>query len=249
MYLGRRAEPVGNKKLHKMEIQRRQDALKMRLATVRPSIDNAPPKTLGIKPRNLKKEQLLEDRYSQIEHENRVLLSRMSGIMNKSAMDTVSEAWTYGHSLNRDRRRRELQRISEENLGILKRIQAVQPVYSAEKWEEERMLQEQLVEAISEYKGGPGGAGLIASASGSVSAPMRPRSRSPETLGGRGGPPLPSGGGPVAAPPPLSARGGMAGSGRAVMGLPLASPPVGAAAAAPISARGSARGDAGPPAY
>ena len=34
--------------------------MRARLAAVRPSIDNAPPKTMGIKPRNLKKEQLLE---------------------------------------------------------------------------------------------------------------------------------------------------------------------------------------------
>jgi hypothetical protein len=155
----------------------------------------------------------------------------MSEIMNKPALDTVSEAWTYGHSLNRDRRRRELARITEENLGILKRIQAVQPVYSAEKWEEERLFQEQLVEAICEYKGGPGGAGLIASASGSVVAGGvggRPRSKSPE--GAREGTAV------AAPPPPLSARGGgMAGSGRAVMGLPPAG-----------GALGSARGAGGP---
>ncbi len=65
--------------------------------------------------RNLKKEQQLEDRYATIEHENRLLLGRMSDIMAKPTMDTVSTAWQYGHSLNHSSRRKELLRITGEN--------------------------------------------------------------------------------------------------------------------------------------
>ena len=162
-------------------------------------------------------------------------------------MDTVSEAWTYGHSLNRERRRRELQRITEANLGILKRIQAVQPVYSADKWEEERLAQEALVEAICEYKDTPllapplfgGGVRRAGSAEGGI----RGRSISPEpgAGAGAGGPAFPGGYSGGAGAPLYSGRGGigsaggsgaLAGGGRAVMGLAMPGPPpaVGAAA-------------------
>ncbi len=57
------------------------------------------------------------ERYAQIEHENRILLSKMSDIVaGKSSVDCRAESAEYAHSLNREARRRELQRITEENL-------------------------------------------------------------------------------------------------------------------------------------
>lgn len=59
----------------------------------------------------------LAERYAQIEHENRILLSKMSDIVaGGGSVDHKSEAVEYSHSLNREARRRELQRITEENL-------------------------------------------------------------------------------------------------------------------------------------
>ena len=76
--------------------------------------------------RNLKREQMLEDRYSKIEHENRMLLGRMSEIMTRpqgggaaagaGGVDNVSTAWQYGRSLNTSNRRKEHARITEDNL-------------------------------------------------------------------------------------------------------------------------------------
>lgn len=117
-----------------------------------------PPKGFGEYRRNVKREQMMEDRYAQIEHENRLLLSKMSDIMQKGSMDNVSNAWQYGHSLNRTNRRKELQRITEENQQILRRIQGVQPFYNHWKWEEEAIKAEKLAESISEYKHRPTGA-------------------------------------------------------------------------------------------
>jgi Hemingway/CFA97 len=60
---------------------------------------------------------LFSERYAQIEHENRLLLSKMSDIVaGKSAVESKTASGEYGHSLNREYRRRELQRITEENL-------------------------------------------------------------------------------------------------------------------------------------
>lgn len=102
----------------------------------------------------------LTDRYAKIEHENRLLLTKMSDIMTRrGAVDNVSTAWQYGRSLNRSTRARELRRITEENLRILHRIQTVEPMYDHAKWEEERMRQERLVDSICEFKRGRGAGG------------------------------------------------------------------------------------------
>ncbi len=113
------------------------------------------------------------DRYAAIEHENRILLNKMSEIMRKSTMEENKAQYRFGHSMNRTRRKAELQRITEENqvcatfdtlLGftahhpsfaiqkILHRIQRATPVYNHWEWEEEREKQEELIEQMCEYK-------------------------------------------------------------------------------------------------
>lgn len=94
----------------------------------------------------------LADRYSQIEHENRILLSKMSEMMKHSTMDLHAKSYRYGHSLNRDRRRHELQRITQDNQKILRRIQYAMPQYNHWEWEEDRKKQEQLLRRIGEYE-------------------------------------------------------------------------------------------------
>ena len=56
------------------------------------------------------------ERYARIEHDNRILLTKMSEIMQgKNTLDNECEAAKYTHSLNRERRKRELQKITAEN--------------------------------------------------------------------------------------------------------------------------------------
>ena len=181
-----------------------------KLRTVRPMVDSGAPETSKLKhfKRNLKKEQLMEgmvpprawvllglfvthavrchdaERFAQIEHENRLLLSKMSDIVaGKASVDCHGASGDYSHSLNREFRRRELQRITEENLvrlqcschtcacsycwcarlllcvtraalqAMLHRIQISEPVYNRAKWEEERSAQEKLIRGMSEFKG------------------------------------------------------------------------------------------------
>lgn len=85
---------------------------------------------------NLKKEQQLEERYSEIDRENRILLKKMTEIMRQQAPETAREKRQPGpQSLNRDARKKELLRITKENQSILKRIQQAQPVYNHIEWE------------------------------------------------------------------------------------------------------------------
>ena len=74
---------------------------------------------------NLKREQMLEERYSEIDRENRILLQKMSDIMRQPTFSMMKEA-RGPNSLNKDYRKKELIRITQENQAILKRIQQAQ---------------------------------------------------------------------------------------------------------------------------
>lgn len=156
MYYARKAEPKASKLLFKKEVERRQQLHRAKLRSMKASVDNKAPRRFKHMKRNLKKEQMMEDRFAQIEHENRILLSKMSDIMQgKNTLDNKSEAATYAHSLNRDLRKRELQRITQENQAILFRIQNKEPVYNHYEWETDRLEQEKILKNIQEYKSRP----------------------------------------------------------------------------------------------
>merc|ERR1711988_1532257 len=83
--------------------------------------DNQAPKRHPHLRKNLKKEQLMEERFAEIERDNRLLLEKMSFIMRHNSLDNENPM-QYAHSLNRESRKRELQRITRENQSILRRI-------------------------------------------------------------------------------------------------------------------------------
>jgi len=106
---------------------------------------------------NLKRQQMQSERYDAIEHENRLLLDKMSALMapGSSVLDPTAGTWEFSpgvrlnrfqmpvidhgishqptmpqrgaaklaESLNLGSRRRELERITHENRGIVSRIQ------------------------------------------------------------------------------------------------------------------------------
>jgi E3 ubiquitin-protein ligase TRIP12 len=82
---------------------------------------------------NLKKERLLEERYTEIDRENQHLLRKMADAMKQRPHERKEE--NRPTTLNRSGRKAELLRITKENHRMLKSIQEVQPVYSAKKWE------------------------------------------------------------------------------------------------------------------
>lgn len=56
-----------------------------------------------------------EDRYAQIERDNRLLLEKMSDIMRKGGVDNHNSTSKYAKSLNKEARKRELHKITTEN--------------------------------------------------------------------------------------------------------------------------------------
>lgn len=53
--------------------------------------------------------------------------------------------------MNRDKRKKELVKITIENQAILKRLQEKQPTYSVTKWNEEYRKNEELKQNLLEY--------------------------------------------------------------------------------------------------
>lgn len=100
---------------------------------------------------NLKKEQLLEERYTEIDRENQVLLRKMAEAMRKPNPYTDEPRESRPTSLNRTGRKKELLRITQENQRMLRAIQQVQPVYSHKRWEEDFRKSEVLLHNCCAY--------------------------------------------------------------------------------------------------
>jgi len=135
-----RAIPVGNKLCAERNRQRNQEMHRQRLKAMRPQVDTSEPGVVHLDHlrNNLKREQLLEERYFEIDRENKILLQKMSDIMRQTTYKNEGEktAGAGGKSLNRDLRKMELMRITQENQNILKRIQKAQPIYNHVEWED-----------------------------------------------------------------------------------------------------------------
>lgn len=118
--------------------EREHDAHRERIKKVKPATDMTLPITASMDHirNNLKKEQLLEGRYMEIDRENRILLRKMSEMMRKPNPYSDQPGDNKPTSLNKDGRKQELLRITRENNRLLKSIQEVQPVYNHKKWEE-----------------------------------------------------------------------------------------------------------------
>mmetsp|Transcript_2339 Transcript_2339/g.4025 ORF Transcript_2339/g.4025 Transcript_2339/m.4025 type:complete len:297 (+) Transcript_2339:48-938(+) len=120
------------------EWRKAHESHRARIKQVKPATDMSAPSTMKMDHfrSNLKKERLLEDRYMEIDRQNRVLLKRMSEAMRKPNPYVVEKKEAAPPSLNRSGRKMEMVRITKDNARLLRSIQKVQPVYSHKKWEE-----------------------------------------------------------------------------------------------------------------
>jgi len=118
--------------------EREHDAHRDRIQKVKPATDMTLPLTCGMDHirNNLKKEQILEGRYMEIDRENRILLRKMSDMMKKPNPFTSNKGHGHASGSNKDARKQALMAITKDNQRLLKSIQEVQPVYNHKKWEE-----------------------------------------------------------------------------------------------------------------
>ncbi|KAL7536807.1 hypothetical protein ACHAWF_005563 [Thalassiosira exigua] len=153
---GRKAMPVQNKACMTRHIQRCEERHQQKLRDMKSSIDNKCPRAATHLKTKAKKNALMEDMFAQIETENRLLLEKMSHIMRfKGGIDCTNDSIRYSHSLSKERRKRELQRITKENQKILRRIQDASPTYNHMRWEEEAKRNHDILQNICEFKPQP----------------------------------------------------------------------------------------------
>lgn len=96
-------------------------------------VDTRAPQTYMHLHMKLKKLQLEEERLAMIERDNRILLEKMSFIMRTKGRVDNRNNYDY-KSLNREKRRRELLRVTRENQAVLQRILNRKPEYDQSKW-------------------------------------------------------------------------------------------------------------------
>lgn len=153
---------VGSKRCAQKVMRRNHDLHRSAVEGIKPAIDRAPPVAHQLEHlrHNLKKERLLEDRYMEIDRENKVLLGKMSEIMRQPSVfadaprseKLSAKGSSKGHvTLNRNARKQEMTRITLENQRLLKAIQTAQPVYSAKKWEADHKKSEVLLRNCSSF--------------------------------------------------------------------------------------------------
>jgi len=115
-----------------------------------PMVDTKAPPTYMHLHLKLKKLQLEEERLATIERDNRILLEKMSYIMRTRGRVDNRNNYEY-KSLNREKRQRELLRVTKENQAILYRINMRRPEYSHKKWQEEWEENQKFMDNISHY--------------------------------------------------------------------------------------------------
>lgn len=144
---------VGCKSAAQKEWRRAHESHRERVKSVRGVSDMAPPITMDMVHfrTNLKRERLLEERYMEIDRENQVLLKKMSEAMKKPNPYIVEKADNKPTTLNRQGRKAELIRITQENHRMLKAIQTTKPVYSTKAWEDSYRKSEVLLKNVCSY--------------------------------------------------------------------------------------------------
>ena len=130
---------------------------------MKPLIDCGPPRKAGVSKRKeiervilfykLKFVSLMmhyqRRQYAAIEFDNRLILERLAKVMQHKTIDNDPPP---SKSIGRQQARRlELQRITQENQRLLKRIQETEPCYNHLEWEEDARKREVIIANMSEF--------------------------------------------------------------------------------------------------
>ncbi|CAI2369270.1 unnamed protein product [Moneuplotes crassus] len=161
-----RAEAFGTSKVvvDKIKARERQKHLN-EIRCAKSLLDNSVPGSMRLRKGNPKKERMLEERYTEIERANRILLEKMANIIGtknpvhhnlrqqptKLSSSFFMPGLNVKPSLNSDKRKRELNRINFENNKLLRRLQSKKPTYDIVRWAKDRRKNEKIIQNISAY--------------------------------------------------------------------------------------------------
>ncbi|CAF0753815.1 unnamed protein product [Rotaria sordida] len=142
--------PAANRLLQKKWDDKYYSEHRLLVRDARPTVDTRPPRTYMHLHMKLKKLQLEEERSATIERDNRILLEKMSNIMRTTG--SIDNRNDYeAKSLNHEKRRRELLRVSRENSTMIKRIMDRKPDLSRESWTSSWSKNVSYLDNISKY--------------------------------------------------------------------------------------------------
>lgn len=123
---------------------------KEKLKTMKTSIDNASPKAAKHLENRRKRDQIKEERLSTIEKDNLMLLDKMMDIMKKpSAVNPPPPPPS--KSLIKERNKKEVDKINQENQRILKKLTSAKAHYDRKSWDEFAEKQEKYLKNICEF--------------------------------------------------------------------------------------------------
>mmetsp|Transcript_12507 Transcript_12507/g.12925 ORF Transcript_12507/g.12925 Transcript_12507/m.12925 type:complete len:192 (+) Transcript_12507:56-631(+) len=118
-----------------------------RMEEMKPLVDCKPPRKAGVSKR---KEIERRRQYAAIELDNRLILERLAKVMQHKTIDNDPP---HAKAIGRQQARRlELQRVTQENQRLLKRIQETEPCYNHLKWEEEAKKRAIYIRNMSEFQ-------------------------------------------------------------------------------------------------
>ena len=120
---------------------------------MRPTIDCGPPRA---HPFTNKREQDKRREFAAIEFDNKLLLERLAKVVQQKTIDNEIDKSIDMHAKFKKKlalrgKQLEMQKMTEENLRLLKRIQKVPPAYNRFEWEEDARRKEHIKRCMCLY--------------------------------------------------------------------------------------------------
>ncbi|XP_060594031.1 uncharacterized protein LOC132748437 isoform X2 [Ruditapes philippinarum] len=128
--------PAANKLLMRYENDRAYKLHQQKINNVKHRLDVTEPKKQNHLILRLKQIQKEEERQAEIDHENKILLNKMTHVLKYGG--NIDNWNNYeSRSLNYPFRERQNEEIARENIGIARRLETVKPKLTINKWEKD----------------------------------------------------------------------------------------------------------------
>lgn len=146
-----RARPTANKLLAKKWQEKEMEIHLDKLKNVSGSLDLVRPMKMMKGNKNYRQEsKIYSAKYIEIERENQILLGKMTSIMN--GQWAYNEGKSFAKSLNYNKRKNKLIKITLENAVFMKRLREQKSQYNLNAWQAERKKEENILKNICEYQ-------------------------------------------------------------------------------------------------
>ncbi|KAJ1501695.1 hypothetical protein HMI54_007273 [Coelomomyces lativittatus] len=151
-------QPVSNRLLAERWDKKRFERHQKSLQNAKPSVDNTCPMYFNERNKiNMKKIQLQKDQQADIDHRNRLLLSKFKQVARATAKAYQCEPTFVGLretlcERQHTKRVQQLAKIDRENKMLLTRLEAVTPTYRASNWHHDRIQTLHYLANVSHHK-------------------------------------------------------------------------------------------------